>query len=227
MGRLIENEDLRDKLFVFEDRREAGLRLSESLAQYGSTGAIVFAIPSGGVPVAAVIAKKLGLSLELIIVKKVGMPGNPEAGIGAVGPEGEVILNTGLISELTISKEAMEREINKAKKIIKKREELFREGRPFPLIEGKSVILVDDGLASGYTMLASIEFLKRLQPQRIIAAAPTAHEMTVEQILEQVDEFHCLNIRGGYSFAVASAYKEWHDLSEREVLDIIDEFNAT
>ncbi len=227
MGLLIESEDLRDRRFVFEDRAEAGLRLSESLAQYNDTGAIVLAIPSGGVPVAAVIAKELGLSLDLLLVRKVQMPGNPEAGIGAVGPEGEVILNTELIRRLMISGEAVERETGKAKKTVKKRERLFREGRPFPSIEGKTVIVVDDGLASGYTMLTSIEFLRRLNPERIIAAAPTAHEMTVEKVVGQVDEFHCPNIRGGFSFAVADAYKEWYDLSDGEVLDILKEFCST
>jgi predicted phosphoribosyltransferase len=87
--------------------------------------------------------------------------------------------------------------------------------------------VVDDGLASGYTMLTSIEFLRRLNPERIIAAAPTAHERTVKKIVGQVDEFHCPNIRGGYSFAVAEAYKEWYDLSDGEVLDILKEFCST
>lgn len=227
MGLLIESENLRDRRFTFEDRVEAGLRLSESLAQYNDTGAIVLAIPSGGVPVAAAIAKELGLSLDLLLVRKVQMPGNPEAGIGAVGPEGEVILNTELISRLMISEEAVKRETGKAKKTVKKRERLFREDRPFPSIEGKTVIVVDDGLASGYTMLTSIEFLRRLNPERIIAAAPTAHEMTVEKVIGQVDELHCPNIRGGFSFAVADAYKEWYDLSDGEVLDILKEFFST
>ncbi len=205
---------------------EAGLRLSESLVNYSGTGTIVFAIPSGGVPVAAVIARKLRLSLDLLLVRKVRMPGNPESGIGAVGPSGEVILNTGFIEKLMISKEAVEREIKLAKETIKKREKLFREARPFPSIEGKTVIVADDGLASGYTMLTSVEFLRRLKPEKIIAAAPTAHEMTVEQIIGEVDELHCLNIRGGYSFAVADAYKEWYDLTDKEVLDIIKEFSS-
>lgn len=226
MGRLIESEDLRDRLFVFEDRTEAGLRLSESLVKFSSTGAIIFAIPSGGVPIAAIIAKELGLALDLLLVRKVRVPDNPEAGLGAVGPEGEVILNTGLIGRLMISKEEVERETSEARETIKKREGLFRKGRPFPSIEGKTVIVVDDGLASGYTMLTSVEFLRRLNPEQIIVAVPSAHEMTVKQVVGQVDELYCLNIRGGFSFAVADAYKEWYDLTDREVLDIIEEFRS-
>ena len=104
---------------------------------------------------------------------------------------------------------------------IKHRNETFRGGRPFPEIGGRIVILVDDGLASGYTMMASINFVRERKPSRIVVAVPTAPESSVQFLSTQVDELLCLNIRRGFFFAVADAYHYWHDLSEEEVMELL------
>jgi len=219
--KLIEDASLRDKVYVFKDRKKAGILLAQRLLGYKGTDAIVFAIPSGGVPVAAEIAKAHTLPLDLIIVRKAQIPYNPEAGFGAVSPDGKVLLNEALLGSLNLSEEDIERQIQITIDIIKKRNILFRKGLPFPSIKGRVVIIVDDGLASGYTMLSAIDYVKRHEPQKIVVAVPTGSKRTVDIILPQVDELVCLNMRSGVVFAVANAYENWYDLEDDEVISIL------
>lgn len=210
---------------VFKDRKEAGRLLAQKLLKYKDMDGIVFGIPSGGVPVAAEIAKVLGLSLDLIIVRKIQLPDNTEAGFGAVGPDGEVSLNMNLISQLRLTEEEVKKQIQITVDTIKRRNELFREGRPFPFLKDKVVIIVDDGLASGYTMLSAVDFIKRHTPEKVVVAVPTAPKGTVDLILPQVDEIVCLNVRSGFTFAVADAYEKWYDLGDEEVISILRSFH--
>jgi putative phosphoribosyl transferase len=221
MGRFIEEISLRDKPYVFEDRNEAGRLLAEKLIEYKGSVGIVFAVPSGGVPIAAEIANGLDLPMDLIIVRKIQIPYNPEAGFGAMGPEGEIILNERLLDLLRLTEDEVKTQISKTKDVIKKRNQLFRKGRFFPQLKGKIAIVTDDGLASGYTMIAAIAFIKRKMPQKIIVAVPTGSDRTVDFILPEVDELVCLNVRSEFSFAVADAYKNWYDLTDEEVMDTI------
>ncbi len=227
MQRLIEDASLRNKLYVFKDRQVSGTLLAQRLLGYKDTDGIVFAIPSGGVPVAAEIAKALTLPLDLIIVRKVQIPYNPEAGFGAVSPDNKVLLNENLLSMLNLSEKEVEQQIQITREIIKKRNELFRKGLPFPSVKNKVAIIVDDGLASGYTMLSAIDYIKRQEPQKIVVAVPTGAKETVKLILPKVDELVCLNIRSGYGFAVANAYENWYDLDDDEVISIIQDFKES
>ena len=210
---------------VFKDRKEAGRLLAQRLSGYKDVDGIVLGIPSGGVPVAAEIAKVLGLSLDVIIVRKIQLPDNPEAGFGAVGPDGEVSLNTNLITQLHLTKEEVERQIQITVDTIKRRNELFRGGRQFPFLKDKVVIIVDDGLASGYTMLSAVDFIKRHKPEKVVIAVPTAPKGTVDLISSRVDELVCLNVRSGFTFAVADAYEKWYDLGDEEVISILRSFH--
>ena len=221
MGTLIEDMSLMDRLYVFKDRREAGRRLAERLMRYKGSNTLVMAIPAGGVPVAAEIAKALQLPAELLIVRKIQLPDNPEAGFGAVGPDGKMILNEPWVAQLNLAEYEIIAQKKKTIDSIRKREQIFRKGRPYPDLKGQTVILVDDGLASGYTMLAAIDFTQTLEPSKIIAAVPTASNKTVDFILPEVDELVCLNVRKGFYFAVADAYENWYDLEDEEVLFII------
>jgi len=221
MGRLIEDISLRDEVHVFTDRAEAGRRLSEMLSGYKGRELIVLAIPSGGVPVGYEIARALMVPLDLIIVRKIQFPDNPEAGFGAVGPDGEVIFNESLLRRSRLAEEEINRQVEKTKKVVMARNELFREKRPFPEFTGRDVIIVDDGLASGFTMYEAVRFIKRRGAGKVVVAVPTAPERTVSMLLPEVDELYCLNIRRTPFFAVADAYKNWYDVSDEEVISIL------
>lgn len=217
----MQDVSLRDKLHVFEDRNEAGRFLAEKLTRYKNSDAIILGIPSGGVPIASEIASALDLPMDLIIVRKIQIPYNPEAGFGAVGPEGEIILNERLLNRLSLTEKEMKAQIKKTMDVIKKRDQLFRQEKPFPSLKEKNIIIVDDGLASGYTMLAAIKIIKKKNPRKVIVGVPTGSGKTVDFILSFVDELVCLNIRNKFSFAVADAYRNWYDLTDEEVLRII------
>ena len=225
MGNLIEEISARDKKYVFKDRSDAGRFLSQKLLKYKGSDSIILAIPSGGVPVAFEMMQALSLPMDLIIVRKIQIPGNPEAGFGAMNPDGEVILNESLLNQLGLTEEEIMTQIRKTEDIIKKRGHVFRGDKPFPSVENKNVVIVDDGLASGYTMLAAITFIKRRNPLKIIVAVPTASKKTADSMLPEVDELVCLNIRSGYPFAVANAYEYWYDLTDEEVLELLKKNN--
>lgn len=218
---LIEDPSLKDKIYVFKDRYDAGRMLALRLEHYRGADALILAIPSGGVPVAAEISAALGLPLDLIITRKLQIPFNREAGFGAVSPDGEIVLNEVLLQHLRLTDAEVDAEIKRALDLIKKREGLFRKGRPLPDVGGKIAIIVDDGLASGYTMLAAVRFIKKQAPRKIVVAVPTGLERTLRHALEEVDEVVCLNVRSGSAFAVAEAYRTWYDLSDDEVLSLV------
>lgn len=221
MGSLIEDISLRDRRYVFKDRTDAGRLLSRKLLKYKGADSILLAIPSGGVPIAVEMKQALGLPLDLIIVRKIQIPGNPEAGFGAMDPDGEVILNQSLLKQIGLTKAEIASQIRQTEDVIEKRRRIFRGNKPFPLVENKFAVIVDDGLASGYTMRAAIQFLRRRNPRHIVIAVPTASERTVASLLPDVDELICPNIRSGYPFAVADAYEYWYDLTDGEVLEIL------
>jgi len=225
MGELIEENSLRDKRYVFTDRRDAGRLLSQKLLKYKGSDSMILAIPSGGVPIACEIRQTLSLAMDLIIVRKIQIPGNPEAGFVAMSPDEEVVLNERLLNQIGLTEEEMTTQIRKTRDVIKKRGRVFRQDKPFPSVENKIVFVVDDGLASGYTMRAAINFIKRKNPLKIIVAVPTASQKTADSILSEVDELICLNVRSGYPFAVADAYENWYDVTDEEVLEILKKDN--
>ena len=225
MNKFTEEIAFRDRLHVFKDRAEAGLLLAERLRGYEKSGGIVFGIPSGGVPVASEISDGLGLPMDVLIVRKIQIPGNTEAGFGAVGPGGEVIFNERLLGYLGLTKDEVRIQVEKTLANIEKRNILFRSGKAYPPLTGKTVIIADDGLASGYTMLAAVRFIRKKAPGEIIVAVPTGSRATIDLVLPEADEILCLNTRRGYPFAVADAYRNWYDLSEEEVLRILKKHN--
>ena len=220
--KLIEEPSLRDRKYVFKNREEAGLLLAKKLKKYSKKNVIVLAIPAGGVPVGKIIAEKLKAKFDLMIVRKIQFPDNPEAGFGAMSFDGEIILNESLIRRTFLTREEIEHQIKKTKKEIERRVELFRGSKKFPKLEGKIVILVDDGLATGYTMLVAIKCVKKYKPKKLIVAVPTGNSNAISLIADEVDEIYCLNIRDEFIFAVADAYEEWHDLRDEEVLRLLD-----
>ena len=206
---------------MFEDRFHAGELLTKKLVEYKGKNALVLAIPAGGVQVAHVVAKKLELPLDVALTRKIHIPWNKEAGFGAVTWDGTTILNEPLVATLGLTKETIDRCIIEEKKAIKRRLEMFRGKKPFPPLKNKAVILVDDGLASGFSALATLISIRRKGPKEIVVAVPTASLDAIERIKPHANKIICLNIRTGPVFAVADAYKLWYDVDEEEAADIL------
>ena len=218
-----EIDKFREKRQIFIDRLEAGQILGLMLqSEYSHVGdGIILAIPSGGVPVAMKVSETLGLPFDLLIVRKLQIPGNPEAGFGAMTLDGTVFFNEDLLAELRLSPAQIEAEKKRVRIELEKRNVMFRKGRPNSDLSGKQVILVDDGLASGFTMLASVHMTKKAKARETVVAVPTAPQRSIDRILPEADEIYCANIRTTPFFAVAEAYRHWYDLSEKEVLDYL------
>ncbi|WP_455369165.1 phosphoribosyltransferase [[Eubacterium] cellulosolvens] len=210
---------LRSKTHLFKDRCEAGKMLTKILTKPNNP--IIMAIPSGGVPVGYCLSREFRASLDIIVVRKVPIPGNPEAGFGAIAPDGSLILNKPLVKQLGLKQDEI-MEIAKLRlKEIRLRIVKFRGDREVEKVSKKDAILVDDGIASGYTILAAIKSLRKLHPKKIIVAVPTGHDQAINLVSKEADEVYCLNIRSGLTFAVADAYKAWYDVDDEEVRDYL------
>jgi putative phosphoribosyl transferase len=214
---------LRNRVRVFRDRASAGKVLAGMLDEYRGS-AVVMGIPAGGMAVAVEIAKELRLPLDIAVVSKITLPWNSEAGYGAVAFDGTVMLNEELLSRLNLSDQEVKTGIQKTGQKVARRVTMFRGNRPLPDFR-RPIILVDDGLASGFTLRVAIKALRQKGATKIILAVPTAHSESVQIVLEEVEGIYCPNLRSGLSFAVADAYEQWNDLDEQEVIRILQEFD--
>jgi putative phosphoribosyl transferase len=223
MGIIIDNPLLRDKRFIFSDRHDAGRKLGAMIQSEELTAEpLVMAIPAGGVPVGVEIAKTIHAPIGLAIVRKIQIPGNTEAGFGAVTWDGKVLINEPLRAALGLSQGEVDTAIAATRQNISERVAKYTRGRPVPDMEKKCVILTDDGLASGYTMLAAIMGIRTMHPDRVMVAVPTSSASSAERISREVDELICPNIRSGSRFAVAEAYRNWYDVDDQEVIAELD-----
>jgi predicted phosphoribosyltransferase len=167
------------------------------------------------------VAGRLNLPLDVAVVSKITLPWNTEAGYGAVAFDGTYKLNEALIAQLPLSENQIQEGIRKTRAKVDRRSTSFRGERPFPEVKGRPVILVDDGLASGFTMRTSIEALRHAGADHIIVAVPTAHDQAVADMASLAEAVFCANIRKGGRFAVAEAYQHWYDVSEEEVMEML------
>ena len=218
-GRIREDPRLRDRLGIFQDREDAGRALAPLVSGIPDlTDPVISAIPAGGVGVGVPLALVLRVPLHLAVVRKVQIPWNPEAGFGAVTWDGRVFLNRDLLAHLGLTQEVVAEAVAQTRAGIRERVEKFSTGRKGPGFRGRDAVLVDDGLASGYTMLAAVDAIRSEGPRRVLVAVPTGSQAAVHRVAATADLVLCLNIRTGSSFAVADAYREWHDLTDGEVL---------
>lgn len=206
---------------LFRSRADAGKRLAERLLDYEGEDVIVLAIPRGGVPVGCEVAKRLNAELDVIIPRKIPIPWNPEAGFGAITADGTIVLNQRMVSSLELSKEEIQKIADEVREEINRRLTEYRDDRPPPEVEGKTVILVDDGLASGYTMLAGIESVRKHKPARVIVAVPVASSGAARLVSPRVDRLVALITSERLPFAVAEFYREWRDLTDEEVRECL------
>jgi predicted phosphoribosyltransferase len=205
---------------IFQDRRDAGAVLAGAVATTpGLRDAVVLGLPRGGVPVAAEVAHSLGLPLDVFIVRKLGTPGQEELGMGAVASGGTLVINESIVEQLRISPDTIEAVAEREKREIERREQVYRDGRPPIRIEGRTAILVDDGLATGATMLAAVRAL-RPRVRRIIVAVPVAAESTCRQLQPEVDQIICATTPQPF-FAVGSFYRNFEQTTDEEVRTIL------
>jgi len=206
---------------VFRDRQEAGELVAEKLMRYaGEKDVIVLALPRGGVVNGFAIAKRLGCPLDVIIVRKIGFPGQPELAVGAVAETGAVVLNEEVIAMGRVSEEYIKKETQRQMAEIERRKALYRGGADLPELKGKTVILVDDGVATGATMKSAIAALKKEKPGRLVAALPVASIEAEESIRAMVDEMVCLQTPAGF-MAVGGYYEDFTQVSDEEVVDML------
>jgi putative phosphoribosyl transferase len=221
---VIELAELRDKIRVFQNRAQAGKVLAGMLKAFRRTETIIMAIPSGGLPVAEVIARELDLPLEVAVVSKITLPWNTEAGYGAVAFDGTIGLNQDLLPHLNLTEKQIEEGREQTLRKVSRRVKLFRGDRPFPDVSQKTVILVDDGLASGFTLLVAVEALRKAGARSLVVAVPTGSRKSILRVSGKVEALYCANVREGWHFAVADAYKNWFDIEEEEALKIYRAF---
>jgi putative phosphoribosyl transferase len=208
-------------MLPFANRSEAGKCLARALNAYaGRKDILVLALPRGGVPVALEIAKALGAELDVIVVRKLGVPYQEELAMGAIASGGAKVLNEDVISSLGLSEETIEAVVRKEAQELSRRERLFRGERPFPEVKGRTVILVDDGLATGATMRAAVAALRQLQPAAIVVAVPVAPPDTVAKLRKEVDDLICLATPENF-YAVGQWYVDFSQVSDEEVRQLL------
>ncbi|MEK7517170.1 MAG: phosphoribosyltransferase [Patescibacteria group bacterium] len=206
---------------IFQNREEAGRKLGESLEKHKFENPIIIAIPRGGVVVGYEVAKILKASLDVVIARKIGVPYQPELGMGAVA-EGDVeILDKDLIRKLQIPKNLVNEVIVREKKEIERRKSLYREDRPILNIENRIVILVDDGLATGVSAKAAIKQLRKLKPKKIIFASPVCAKDTAENMKHLVDGLFCLFTSAVFN-SVGAWYQSFDQVTDEEVKELLN-----
>ncbi len=209
-------------MILFKNRLDAGERLSAKIhLSEDDKNPIVLGIPRGGISVGYPIARKLDCPLEPITLRKLPIPQNDQMGFGAVTLGREVILNKRLIDAGYVSEGEIDAIVDEVYEEVLRRDKLYRGSRPFPDLKERCVIIVDDGLATGFTMLAAIGFAKEKQAMKILCAVPVAHENSYHMVKREVDSIVCLHIDRGYSFAVASFYQSFPDMQDSEVIAIL------
>ena len=206
----------------YRDRADAGRVLAEKLSPHRDRDAMVLAIPNGGVPVGAVIAEALDAELYLMIVRKLKIPDNPEAGFGAVAADGFLLLNKRLLDRLGLTESQVLQQKEEALLSIRSRQALFGARAEPPPMTDRTVVLVDDGLASGFTMEVAVRSARNQGAGQIIIAVPTSSMSAYRRLKPLVEEIICPDVSRLPIFAVANAYVHWYDLEEQEVLALLE-----
>jgi putative phosphoribosyl transferase len=204
---------------MFLDRTDAGRQLGEALKGYAAFKPIILALPRGGVPIGFEVAKALNAPLDVLVVRKIGAPWNPEFGVGAIAP-GVQIFDQPTLNELGLTPSDLKDIIYEEQVELNRRMHAYRGNTDLPNISGKVVILIDDGLATGITTRAAIEAIKKLKPSQVILAVPVGPADTVELLRKLVDHLICLEIPSHF-YAVGSFYQNFSQVSDTEVLNLL------
>ena len=204
---------------IFEDRIDAGERLAEALKEYAGPGTVILGIPRGGVIVAEVVARTLGVPLDVVVPRKVGAPGNPELGLGAVAP-GVRVLDPWLIERLGVTEEYLEREIAAEETETIRRLRVYRGDRPPLDLTGKTAVVIDDGVATGGTAVAALRWARAQGAGGVVLAVPVAPPQTMERLRHEADEVVALATPEPF-FAVGEWYRRFDQISDEEVIEAL------
>jgi predicted phosphoribosyltransferase len=206
----------------FSDRVEAGRELAGHLGHLaGRDDVVVLGLPRGGVPVAFEVARALGAALDVFVVRKLGVPGQEELAMGAVASGGVRALNADIVGAIGISREALDQVTAREQQEVARRERAYRGDRPFPALRNATVLLVDDGVATGATMLAGVRALRQFEPRAIVAAAPVMSESARTALLREADA--CVTVATPEPFmGVGAWYRNFTQTSDAEVLDLLE-----
>jgi len=204
---------------MFQDRDDAGRQLAEKLKKYQKDNLLILALPRGGVPVAYQVSQVLNAPLDVFVVRKVGFPGNPELGVGSVAP-GVLFLDKDSLHRLGLRHSDLKEIIEIEQKELQRRLHLYRGDTTLPNVVGKTVILIDDGIATGVTTRAAIQGIQQLKPSKLILAVPVAPLEAVEMLKNLVDELVCLEIPP-FFYAVGAFYQRFPQVSDDEVIALL------
>ena len=209
------------RIVAFADREAAGRQLAGALSGYRNEDAVVLALPRGGVPVGYEVAQALNVPLDVFVARKLGAPGQPELAIGAIAPGGVRILNDSVVWELGVSEGWIEIAAEKELAEIERRMRRFRGERSEPEIRERTVILVDDGIATGMTVRAAIRAIREKAPRRIVLAVPVCADVTADSLASEVDELVCLQVPNDL-WAIGLWYDNFHQLDDEEVVELLE-----
>lgn len=201
---------------LFRDRIDAGEQLADRLIEHAGGNRLVIGLPRGGVPLAAEVARTLDAELDVLVARKVGAPHQPELAMGAVTADGGLYLDTRITGHLQVPADLLERLIQEEREVARRRDRRFRGDRSFPRVEGRTVIVVDDGLATGATMRAAIHALRKRDPGRLIVAVPVGSAQACAELAEEADEIVCLHSLDGFQ-AVGLYYQDFSPTEDDEV----------
>lgn len=206
---------------AFRDRSEAGRALAGELSAYRDrTDVLVLGLARGGVPIGWEVAAALHVPLDIFLVRKLGVPNWPELAMGALASGGQVVLNDSVVTELDISEEALRSAIERETAELQRREQLYRGGRPAADLRGRVAILVDDGIATGATMLVSVQAVRAADPASIVVAVPVGPASACQKIAQAADDVVCVTMPAGFD-AVGQAYLDFHQVSDDEVRELL------
>jgi putative phosphoribosyl transferase len=206
---------------MFKNRLEAGVKLAELLQPYSTLETRLLAIPRGGIEVGYPIALRLKEPLDVIIPRKIPSPDNPELAIGAVTLDGSIELNQELIEDLGLTPTDAKELVRPVQSEIERRLAAYRGSKPDPVLGGKNVILIDDGLATGYTMMAAIKSVRRESPERVVVAVPVSPNSTYERLKGLADELRVVHLAPDGPFAVSAFYEDFRDLRDDELVRLL------
>ena len=210
---------------LFRDREEAGKRLAEAVRRFKGEDVVVLGIPRGGLVVASEVAKALGAPLDIVVTRKIEAPGQPEYALGAVTQEGDVIMDRQAAESVGASPEYLDSQVRKKREEVKERMQRLRGDAPYPRLEGKLVIIVDDGIATGSSVVAAVMSVRKRKPKEIVVAVPVAPAEAIEALAEEGAKVVCLETPGLF-FAIGEFYRNFDQVDDLEVRRILDENSA-